>query len=283
MNDNLRKCFHEAYIKGDKNEMMNILKINPPYSLIKFCNTEHLENITNNTIWLSSPKMFNDPFDCVLNIDYEKILLDEAKRVCEPFGKENVKKLFQSEFAREIISKKGKEVKQQLSDRDSKIQNNVFVSCFTEKDSLYSSRMWGYYSDSHNGICLEYDFVKMNIAFPVGIVPMLYDDILNIKDDCVTDEDCRKFRLQIAYTKATEWSYEKEWRMFEENEEKEGQLGYIKKIIKPIKIYMGCNINVKTKHELKTICMNENINLFQMKMKPGTVSLDVEEIFIKDK
>lgn len=285
MNNDLRKAFHAAYIEGSVEKIKDVLSQDLPYSLIKFCGGTYNEKGTNYglktledcAVWLSSPNEFNDPFDCVINVDYEKQLKIGVSDVLEEiFGKENREQLLAR--MNEDIHNKASEISTVLKGVDSSVTNNVFVACFSEKENLTSLRMWAHYANFHKGFCLEYDFCEMNRVFKEGIIPILYDNEYSRSYECTSEEECRKFRLGCAFTKALEWEYEKEWRLLSCDESKNGQRGYQMDFIRPSKIYLGCRCEERLKKDLKKVCSNQNIELYQMRMKPETFCLESEKI-----
>lgn len=286
MNNKLRGQFHKAYIKADMDKLKYILSEDLPRSLIKFCNGSYnkedgsnyyLDTLRNNTLWLSSPREFNDPFDCALNIDYKKEMGTELSYILTSlFGEEEANKLCSTRETDTLLSAKADEVREALKERDNSIINNVFVSCFSEVVNLLSLRMWGHYANSHRGFCMEYDFGEMNRIFKEGVIPILYDDTYWRNDKCKSEEECREFRLQCTFTKSLEWEYEKEWRMLKTDESATGRAGCTIPFLKPEKVYMGCKIEDGLKEDLKTICAEQGIVLYQMRMKPGTFKLEYE-------
>ena len=182
------------------------------------------------------------------------------------------------EGADALIKEKAKEIREVLREQDSRVVNNVFVACFSEKENLTSLRMWAYYANYHKGFCLEYDFREMNRAFMDGVIPILYSNTYSRNYECLSEEDCRKFRLGCAFTKAAEWNFEKEWRILSCDEDKEGKKGYQMDFVKPIKVYLGCKCDERLKDDLKEICSKLNIDLYQMRMKPETFCLASEKI-----
>ena len=274
-----------AYIQGNKEKIKDILSEDLPHSLIKFCggaydesgNNYGLKTLKEKAMWLSSPNEFNDPFDCAINADYERELQEVSLKVLENlFGKGVAKQLLEGKGA--LIQEKAKEIREALRDQDSSVANNVFVACFSEKENLTSLRMWAYYANYHKGFCLEYDFCEMNRAFREGVIPILYSDTYSKNYECLFEEDCRKFRLGCAFTKATEWDFEKEWRILNCDEIRSGERGYQMSFIKPSKVYLGCKCDERLKDDLKEICSNLNIDLYQMRMKPETFYLASEKI-----
>lgn len=91
MNNELRKAFHMAYIQGNNEKIKNIFSEDLPHSLIKFCGGTYdesginygLKTLKEKAVWLSSPNELNDPFDCAMNVDYERELQEESSKVLE--------------------------------------------------------------------------------------------------------------------------------------------------------------------------------------------------------
>lgn len=283
-NDNRAK-FHLAYIKGDKGKIKHILHQKLPCSLIKFCSGCYsktkdssevnycLEALRSQQIWLSSPHYFNDPFDCAVKIDYKAILRQDANDFCTPIFGKKTKELLNSPNANNILELKAEKISNELKENNEKVTNNIFVSCFSEKSNLSSLLMWGHYANCHQGFCLEYDFREMNHKIPEGIIPILYNNKFQNDIKGESDVECRTFCLATAFTKSTEWLYEKEWRILKIEEAQAGKPGYLLPFIKPSKIYLGCKAEPRLKNDLFEICNSQKIDLFEMKMKQGAFEL----------
>jgi len=284
MNNNMRKQFHDAYIVYDIEKIKGILKQDLPIRLIKFFNGSYCDNdniylnaIAKDELWLSSPKEFNDPFDCIINMDYELEITDIFINYCNQiFGEEHTKEVLNC--SKELIHKTAEEVRSQLIEQDEKIKNNVFVSCFSEFSNMKSLLMWGHYANNHKGFCAEYDYGDMIMKFPEGVIPILYDDNYYLNDNCKNEKEYREYRLRVAFTKAREWEKENEWRILDVNEKREGETGYYKEFISPIKIYMGCKIDKRLENDLKALCRRKGIELYKMLIKPNSFHLDYIQV-----
>ena len=57
-----------------------------------------------------------------------------------------------------------------------RFESQMFIACFSEKESIYSSRMWGHYANNHAGVCAEYDWDTVVNASPFGCIPIKYTD-----------------------------------------------------------------------------------------------------------
>ena len=83
--------FHNAYINGAKKELDRLWEKEAPTTVIKFYPARYevdseqkernyfLEHLRDKSLWLSSPSLFNDPFDSIINFDY----YNEAAKVSE--------------------------------------------------------------------------------------------------------------------------------------------------------------------------------------------------------
>jgi hypothetical protein len=83
------------------------------------------------------------------------------------------------------------------------------VTCFSETvDDLL---MWGHYADGHRGFCLEFDTADPLLG---SVKQVRYSDQFPKLD--VTAITSKKFDqiMHLLLTKASHWSYEREWRAF---------------------------------------------------------------------
>lgn len=97
---------------------------------------------------------------------------------------------------------------------------SLLVCCFSRvPDSLL---MWAHYSDSHRGICLEYEITEED--FKTTFMEVNYSDIMPKIDSIKTypadhpSADCLSINIhnegKAFTTKSKDWSYEKELRTF---------------------------------------------------------------------
>lgn len=182
-----------------------------------------------NTIWLSSPDTFNDPFDCHLRDDY--VVFDEKLLKKDKSGLLN---LYNKNYYDNVIY-------------PSYLKNGI--GCFSESHS--EILLWSHYADCHAGICLEYDlsicsaelqslFYKVN--YTTKYPEINFSEFLEsgMENTCTYLEKalCTKYRV---------WEYEKEWRLI--------LPGYNNKSFQYpphflSAIYFGCNINESAKESI---------------------------------
>jgi hypothetical protein len=165
--------------------------------------------IIESRLYFTPPKDFNDPFDCkpFMNLAGPQSELDEffthqaiAKYEGNP---SDIRRLVQSECGPHVnLSKKVEAV--------SNLWHETFtmgICCFSEpKDNIL---MWSHYADCHRGVCLEFEFSKTERPFsdarPIEYTST-YPEMNFLK------QEGRKSGMFLR--KASDWSYEKEWRVF---------------------------------------------------------------------
>ncbi|HGF3678044.1 TPA: DUF2971 domain-containing protein [Vibrio parahaemolyticus] len=177
-----------------------------PSSLFKFesFTAQALSNLKEQVIYFSSPRNFNDPYDCSIKTFIKEPSDDEMRNFKE--SKELLHMQPLPKIKESMTSGLLKAVERKKHD----FLENKGVSCFSQsnRDLL----MWAHYSDKYTGFCLEFDtsFEPFNLAKkvkytnePPKINPL---DVLDNDDyDLLTDLYC---------IKPSSWKYEKEWRCF---------------------------------------------------------------------
>lgn len=284
MEDSQIQMFHDAYINADSTELNRLWNEEAPSCFIKFYsarydgeNNNFLDNLRSDKLWLSSPRCFNDPFDSVINFDYEKHMNQLAYALLEFFvGKKDAETIKGWEPANKSITELAAKYHEELTEQNKKFENNIYVTCFSEKENLFSLRMWGHYAANHTGVCAEYDFTTVNNASPFGCIPIKYTDSYEYLPYTNNVHEASSNFLKL-FNKASEWKYEKEWRVAQQVD-KEKKNGFNISFSKPKSIYMGCKVSDELKNELIHICKEREIELFQMKMKRNSFTLKFEKV-----
>lgn len=286
MNNKQRKEFYDFYMSDDITNINKIIK-SFPSSLIKFCNGSYindqnyyLDALRKQKLWFSSPRYFNDPFDCVANINFEDVLYNNLQKTFYQICEENLAdKLINLEefigYRDWIIKRKSKIYAENIQ----KLIDSMFICCFSEPYNLASLRMWGHYANSHKGFCLEYDtkdICKMFNSFE--IMPILYNNEYSFTIPKDNKYDIRKFQMELIYTKAYEWNYEKEWRLCIYNTDKMGVSGFLSPFTVPKSAFLGCKIENRLKKDLLEICFQMKITPYEVYMTPNTYKLNCRKI-----
>lgn len=286
MDKNEIKKFHNAYINEDETELDRLWKQVAPKSLVKFFPASYLSDgdnyslkcINDKTLWLSSPKRFNDPLDCVMNIDYYKEGRDLSyKFLASVIGAVQAEKIINSDYTKTALLETEKSMRLNFLQLRNKMEQSVYASCFSENENIYSLTMWSHYANNHTGFCAEYDFATVNNAVEFGCIPILYTNDYSYNMHSTSVNENVKNILFFVFTKALEWQSEREWRVAQINYNLCCD-GYNINFSSPKQIYLGCRASDRLKNDIVKICETSNIPLFQMKLKPGTFTLIEERI-----
>ena len=248
----------------------------------KSINDYTISNLEAGKVWLSSPRLFNDPYDSKLFM-----LEDDVNKLIEYCLKN---RLNLADLETENL-KQSKEYLNFFDNAKDEILNttekDVFVSCFSE---LYKSiLMWSHYADYHKGICIKYDKKDLDnfvVRKKMHLEKVLYslkstitaEEYLKVLDNnsCKEEKDeCSKEIVKkTVFNKNKCWKYEKEWRIVcFRDEEKVGADGFDIELPKPVAIYMGTNIKDEDRNFIENLCREKEIELYQMKMKKDKVEL----------
>ena len=280
------KKFHNAYVNADEKELDRLWKEVAPKTLIKFFSAEYLpdgknyslENISNKKLWLSSPRCFNDPLDCVINIDYQKIGEDISKQVLSFFvGELQTEKIIQSDFYKQTVSKNEEQLCSKMKQTYEKFRDTVYASCLTDAENLCSLSMWAHYAKNHMGFCAEYDFKSVNNSVEFGCIPIFYTNEYSYMLITESVNEGTQNILNFVFTKALDWQNEREWRIAQIKDDLICE-GYYINFPLPKRIYIGCRASKKLKNDLMIICEENDIELYQMNLKPGTFTLMYDSI-----
>ena len=206
--------------------------------IYKYCRglVRDLNTMKQKNIWLSNASSFNDPFDCAYLVN------KRSKEVYPEAESEKALKEY---------------LEQQEADRASRIKtNSSFVACFSE--ICNSSAMWGYYADNHKGLCIGYDLVELIEKF--DIMPVVYS-----KDIPVIEMENGVPNMASVMTKSLEWQHEREWRIFQYNEGRQGDDGIPIGEILPKEIIIGCreketaNMNIANRGKISNVLLYVDI------------------------
>lgn len=205
--------------------------------------------LSNNKLRWSSPTLFNDPFDIQfdLNIDVDREMLkpkaiqllwdiihsDKAipngnviSEILESH-KDTLRRVpfqeFENKFG-DAIDIGLENFSKAIPELHKKIRNMLYTSkilCLSEIDD--NILMWSHYAESHKGVVLKFRHIKESKSAWGAARPVLYTKVmpLLLNDKELIDMFGGTFRIDPAgllncmvYTKAIDWSYEKEWRIW---------------------------------------------------------------------
>jgi hypothetical protein len=211
------ECLAAADAQGVKAEEAMALKDrNLPSRVYKYRknNNYALEGLEADTVWLSSPGAYNDPYDCSIRISEDRFMAGLEKNLIDSFlelfkdrttlGSDEVNAAKESPYplrtAAALIAKSLDDPSTGDPLQLAEVTRKIFSMFFNEwiasiggahketlkvcsfssvKDSII---MWGHYSENHKGFCLEYDISQLppselsrRLLFPVIYSEKLFD------------------------------------------------------------------------------------------------------------
>lgn len=171
--------------------------------------TLNLNTIKDNSIYLTHPELFNDPFDSIINAkandeeilkDISDFLTDQKYEYCDfetlkiawgpwlnenpesatiPYFTDSLKHFAQDfpgaieKYRDRVLNRKSKMFNQLR--RYLRITKNLGICSFS---TIYNSEsMWAYYANNHKGICVEYEVDKKKIKGSLLIEEVEYIDL----------------------------------------------------------------------------------------------------------
>jgi len=173
-----------------------------------------------------------------------------------------------------------------------KFLSQLTVSCFSTS-GWNNQLMWSHYANSYSGICIEYDFSKIEkfigFIYPVEYVrqrPILSLNDLGIKGITLGNETTvdygdpnMKSLFKYLLAKNVCWEYEKEWRIInfgKENTPLFLDLPFIKSIT------FGQNIDPICKHMMCDICQEKGIGCYEIVANVENFSLSRKQLREED-
>jgi len=208
--------------------------------------------LENNSLWFSSPKEFNDPFDCQIVPD-----TNNTREEIAEFIKKNTFEQLSDEVINDlstIVFNEPNRWKDTIESTFDKIINSTGICCFTLNEQ--NLLMWSHYTDSHKGICLKFDILK-DPNFFVYPLPVNYSQDYPIYNHLGNRETIVK---DMVLTKSLDWEYEGEIRVLKMN--KNGLIPFKKESL--VEIIFGCNTSPK---DIAEIIELSNKNHFDVRFK----------------
>ena len=252
---NLAQCWYRLGDKYKKNIIDSIKKYiyysicisyNTSYSpsAYKFrtCNKYLFQSLINESIGLTSPGYFNDPFDSPIrellnNEDEFSQYIRQAYNDC----------LKVSCFSSNIKLPREDEKTHQLIHKEEKLKGAL--------PEYLNELMWAHYADSHKGVCIKYHFPNSFTKFvhnSDGVTCFFYDIIYSDSDICQYSKKDSINMKDAFFLKGKQWEYENELRFlyFDVN----GREGY--KVIKAENCIEAIYFGLRCSEEDKTTIMN---------------------------
>lgn len=236
-----------------------------------------LQNVKAQSIYFASPSIFNDPYDCTITARVKKPTVADLHEIREAIVARHAKpKFLRFEFAKLDSAELRRTVVKIAGDAFESSRRRFLseggVSCFAEKnDDLL---MWSHYGDSHKGFCLEFrtdfgTFEKLRRVAYSKSMPQI--DLREFSANPGNTD----FIGDLYCTKASEWSYEQEWRLLRDVS---GLHAYEQKELKAI--YFGPRMDNHAKEQLRTIAqgLSSGIELWQVSQAKDRFELEFKQL-----
>jgi hypothetical protein len=182
-------------------------RANPPPVLYRYRrpNEFTLKELTEFQLYAAAPVSLNDSFEssAPVQVDHSK-MKSLFINFCVKNGKATA-----ADAAKEFDSIGGTHTETALRQFIEQRRKDAGVVCFSEVPN--SIRMWSYYADSHEGICVGY---KSGFGPFIAAMKVVYrnpDSPLDLMEALATDP--AKIADHVSLRKAAEWEFEREHRL----------------------------------------------------------------------
>lgn len=188
------------------------------YRYFRLGEDKHLDRlhllISSRMLYASTPKGFNDPFDCLLPaFDTNNVDKDFLKQVFEARAKCGGEAPTKAE--QQICD--GSVASECLASIRSSIQERIHrarIICFSERND--NILLWSHYASSHRGVCLEFDIGTWKARDSMlPLFPVIYKPNNERPEIKLTNKSFQGtiFVESAIFSKGLHWNYEQEWRL----------------------------------------------------------------------
>jgi hypothetical protein len=241
-------------------------KITYPKILYKYRDWDNLYHkgvLTENKIFLSPPREFEDKMDCnvpekfPLKIELYELFIERSKKENPRFSRQQHRK-----YARDWSKKSPLANPKQLKNLVEKFNedfNNRFGVCSVTADP-YNLNMWKKYGNNSKGICIGFNSEKLFSIVGGGGEIRYVDDLPVI--DFVHDDFETKHVKNIMF-KEKQWSFEKEYRLhkFWESNANLGDRNIVMPKDCIVEVILGKNISDANKKEITELIQQKHPNV----------------------
>jgi hypothetical protein len=265
-----------------------------------------MQNLRDDTIWLSPPSQFNDPYDTSLSVDagpalaeilrrgfesrplpsLDKAQMEKVVTSADPIGESSfyladLGKLTAAE-ARQL-----QEIVRQASEKftheinvlgTARIQETVKACSFTPL--RLSMGMWSHYADQHRGFCILYSTASLDAGIRRHLYPVMYTPqrfslathfLHFVKAKGRAHLIGNNHLLSAAIRKSPDWSYENEWRLvFLDNGHPSG-LSF--RMPTPTAIYFGAKMQSKVRRDILEIAVKKGVACYDVALSDSNFEL----------
>jgi hypothetical protein len=250
---------------------MEILDLYKYFSFNKG-NEERIKRVfKNNELYFSSPKDFNDPFDCKIMYSFD-ISEIELENYFKYLMAKNLPNISRSDKRKEIRiwGKKFRNpsIREELTREIGSHINELGMCCFSAlKDNIL---MWSHYCEGHQGICLEFE---ANSTTPFFGRAQKVEYIREFKKVNIIRE---RADIRALLTKSIDWKYEEEWRIIDHENGPEYQR-FPDNLLKGV--ILGFLMREESKKKIIQWTRERRVipKLYQARIKDNEYGLEIEE------
>ncbi len=252
------------------------------YKYRSWDDSNHKKLLIDGEIYMSSPRDFNDPFDCKISIDYSFLDSDSKKieyvenllsRHKKSFNNIDIEKLKETVCNNMINDWEGwRHAQVRINENLLNTHYGVY-SLTTKWDSIL---MWSHYGNFHKGFCVGFneENLRNSELFSHGGYVSYRDDYPRL--DFSEKDDLKELQKQI-YSKAKHWVYEAEYRLTKLSFPSAFSVDS-RKILISKKAFNEVNLGIKIpsmhRKEISKICYDSNIPVFQLEKKENEFKLE---------
>jgi hypothetical protein len=238
---------------------MEILDEKLPNFFYKYIRTENaIKILENKALWFSSPRDFNDPFDCNINLIDFSISDKEITEFINDKVSAN-RKTRRNEIQKN--QRNSYRIKNQMADQSQEMFYNSGVCCFSEVNN--NILLWAHYANNHKGLCLKF---SSSVAIIAEMTAKVNYKTGYEKVNFWTGQGGAVYHL--IFTKSNDWDYEKEIRMFRTLYKGSVTID----ITNLTEIIFGCKTDLLTIKKVKNLISDLNYKHIKFKQAKQTKS-----------
>jgi hypothetical protein len=315
------KCLCEPLPKRlDVDKAMRIKHHHLPKSIFRYRapHRREFENVQNGTIWLTSPKQFNDPYDSAVSIvmaSLENAIvrhhLDDILSRLQPRVRLSQEQLKQARGSadpmrevtyalleadptiepgrRDQIWAALRSAQDQMGARvierfNGLLQNDMRVCSFSTTNA--STIMWSHYASNHCGFCVEYDLtrlkptdVRLRLLCPVIYSEKIFDATPYFVETVGTDSFNTLLAVIATLYKSRDWAYEQEWRLLSPLGLPSAPHTYPMPCLKAV--YLGTRMTQEDRSAIGQIAASMGASVFQTRLSHTEFKMEADDVTSK--
>ncbi len=272
-------------------------------------NDSHIDALSQNILYASSPSRLNDPCEGALYVDTEKrwkfhyqallevIYMEAGHRLAislddfsdkEQFILELAKCLgiydhelkswkFLCEFGDNTAEVVHRKFEKELNEGNEELHRVCSFSTVNE-----SHPMWVHYSTDFSGFCVGYNIKELRNDLTDLLLPVRYtDELLEVDDTFFSKgKPNNSFYIDSLTRKSTQWQYEQEWRLLLLAQSEE--LSQCIEMPTPKEIILGKKIKIEDAKKILSIGERLGANCYKQTLSKTSYAIELTRITSKD-